>query len=768
MSGGHGALYEMQEIEQEICLAVLERGKLSKQEILETWGLTDEAYREVHRALAGHREIESAGRRIGGLVRKGRRSREDEATPGGEPTFSLESWEEAGARRLEELLDFKTLEALLGTFQYTLRQARLRQSGEDRRGTKGELARALVVQHGLDLFADGAIRDAVGKITRVESPSRWHAGKASAGEFVAAAGFPAEFAGLPASESQPNFEYLEGRFRLEPLQPFQKEVQLGLLETLQEPLGRRCIVTLPTGGGKTRVAVESLAYWLFDRFDRKANRANRGVVLWLAHTEELCEQAASCFRQVWEATDNVCPLTLVRFWGAYTHDLLEHHGPLGSALVGATVLISTPQRIANLTDGKTKGGSGFLERLDESLGLVLIDEAHRAAAPMYQRILGRITSSTSKPSVVGLTATPFRLEYAQDDPEAGTRELTAIFERLVEPTMLGENPCAALQAMQILAEPIFEEIETTTAIRMPGVASTEALSEEDIERIDRLLAVRADNTPRRFQALSRILEIAAEPESSILYFGPSVHDAECMAFLLRQHGVAAAVVSAKTREASRRQVIQRFKRNEIQVLCNCEVLTTGFDAPRVTHVVVARPTVSQVLYEQMVGRGLRGPKFGGTSRCRVVNFLDEYRGQVPQLGYQRFRELWFKGRSTLPIAKRTNLPEKPPRQPGGAFLTSPLPTAVAQSLETAPSEPPADKSAWPELWEEILRWRESKGSAARWEREVLERMATFLRNQWPIDEKTRSEAQRIRLAALKSGFSERSARRTQEQLFEVE
>lgn len=154
----------------------------------------------------------------------------------------------------------------------------------------------------------------MGRAARVKAPGRWHAGKGAASEFVAAAGFPAEFAGFPVSESEPDFEYLEGRFRLEPLQPFQREVQLGLLETLQEPLGRRCIVTLPTGGGKTRVAVESLAYWLFDRFDRKENRANRGVVLWLAHTEELCEQAASCFRQVWEATENVCPLTLVRFW----------------------------------------------------------------------------------------------------------------------------------------------------------------------------------------------------------------------------------------------------------------------------------------------------------------------------------------------------------------------------------------------------------------------------------------------------------------------
>src|SRR5690606_2008490 len=99
--------------------------------------------------------------------------------------------------------------------------------------------------------------------------------------------------------------------------------------------------------------------------------------------------------------------------------------------------------------------------------------------------------------------------------------------------------------------------------------------------------------------------------NAILYFGPTVSDAECMAFLLRAEGIRAAVVSGETRSVTRRTVIQEFKQRKIRVLCNCEVLTTGFDAPLVTHVVMARPTVSRVLYEQMVGRALRGPKFGG-------------------------------------------------------------------------------------------------------------------------------------------------------------
>ena len=78
------------------------------------------------------------------------------------------------------------------------------------------------------------------------------------------------------------------------------------------------------------------------------------------------------------------------------------------------------------------------------------------------------------------------------------------------------------------------------------------------------------------------------------------------------------------------------------MLCNCEVLTTGFDAPKVSHVVMARPTVSQVLYEQMVGRGLRGVAFGGTATCTILDCQDDFGNAPtrPELGYRRFRRLW--------------------------------------------------------------------------------------------------------------------------------
>ncbi|HTQ78687.1 MAG TPA: DEAD/DEAH box helicase family protein, partial [Thermoanaerobaculia bacterium] len=405
----------------EIATAVQDQGSLSKSEVMEGWSLGEEEYREVQLLLAHDPDIEPGAPGTGGFLARRRRGRLPEEGAGA-PLLLREGWERSAVERLVALLPHAALEELLADLLYTLRQVRVRTEGVDRRGTKRELATALVLQHGIDLLGSVPVREAVARASAVPFPRRWHPGKPSASEFVLAAGFPAELAGIPAPEALPDIEYLEGRLRLKPLEPFQREVQRGLLETLQEPLGGRCLVALPTGAGKTRVAVESISFWLFDRYDRERGLADQGTVLWLAHTEELCEQACTCFRQVWEASEEVCPVSLVRFWGGYTQDLLAHHGTLRQILRLPSVLVTTPQRLLNLLDGRTAAGAALLAELLPALGLLVIDEAHRAAAPSYRRVLHGLSLPGQPVSVVGLTATPFRMEYLGDDPEEGTRE----------------------------------------------------------------------------------------------------------------------------------------------------------------------------------------------------------------------------------------------------------------------------------------------------------------------------------------------------------
>jgi superfamily II DNA or RNA helicase len=65
-------------------------------------------------------------------------------------------------------------------------------------------------------------------------------------------------------------------------------------------------------------------------------------------------------------------------------------------------------------------------------------------------------------------------------------------------------------------------------------------------------------------------------------------------------------------------MINQFRDGQISVLCNHSVLTVGFDAPNTDVIYVTRPVYSPIMLEQIVGRGLRGKKFGGTDECLVV------------------------------------------------------------------------------------------------------------------------------------------------------
>lgn len=94
-----------------------------------------------------------------------------------------------------------------------------------------------------------------------------------------------------------------------------------------------------------------------------------------------------------------------------------------------------------------------------------------------------------------------------------------------------------------------------------------------------------------------------------------------------------------TRRATRRYLIEEFRQGRIQILCNYGVLTTGFDAPQIRAIVIARPTTSVVLYEQMIGRGMRGPLNGGTDQCLIIDLADHLSFQG-QMAYKRMEEVW--------------------------------------------------------------------------------------------------------------------------------
>jgi len=272
---------------------------------------------------------------------------------------------------------------------------------------------------------------------------------------------------------------------------------------------------------------------------------------------------------------------------------------------------------------------------------VLLDEAHSVLTHEYRQVLtslrlrqqARWLPLADAPLVIGLTATPWRTR----DEEV--RSLRGYFsERLVGPEALGPLPVAELQRRGILAK-----VEARHIVhREPPTMSNRQLAQfRQFGELpgDYLEGLGADPV-RNATILKRLAHLPKR--SRTLVFACSIAHAEVLAMILDSYfGTdCAAVVSSRTPRAERIDVIERFRNGDgIRFLCNVGVLTTGFDAPRADSVCLTRPTASAIRYEQMVGRGLRGPKNGGTEKCTVLDVQDKGLPDSIQ-SYGRVLELW--------------------------------------------------------------------------------------------------------------------------------
>ncbi len=418
---------------------------------------------------------------------------------------------------------------------------------------------------------------------------------------------------------------------LSPLEAFQEELRKQALDVLSSPAGtNRGILSLPTGAGKTRTAVESLVSW-------KLSQKDCPIILWIAQSEELCEQAVQSFREVWidlgHRPERIrSNLTIARFWGSSSVPAPEE----------TDVIVASIQKLHATVRDETSENRSALTSVGEQLGVVVVDEAHRIDAPSYSDVLGFLgvdisPSSRSTVPLLGLTATPYRSD------DEGSRRLARMFHgRLLRSEPLGNDPISTLRSRGVLSN---AEHELLRHDAPEFVMDRNRKFVEHFEQFNEFhsgfLQEIGESEKRNRALFERIKQI---PENSpTLFFGCTVEHAEAMSVLLRRAGRTAEVITGQTRSATRRALIEEFRAGNISVLCNYGVLTTGFDAPRVETVVIGRPTLSRVLYEQMIGRGMRGPRFGGTRTCTVIDVQDNIRFRG-ELAYNRYAQYWSRER----------------------------------------------------------------------------------------------------------------------------
>lgn len=385
-------------------------------------------------------------------------------------------------------------------------------------------------------------------------------------------------------------EVVQGR---RSLFPHQKRVASQAEHVLHEESGR-VMLHLPTGVGKTRTAMSIVATHLRNR--------SQGLVVWLAAGRELLEQAAEEFQEAWTAVGDR-PTSCLRFWAGHSPD------------------------IDGVTDGIVIAGLAKLhlygrerERiwsLGDRTSLVVFDEAHQAVATTYIDLVETLVTRKPGTGLLGLSATPGRT-WADIDADLVVAEL---FDRnKVTLDFGGENPIERLTADGYLARVRFDLLNVEPGLAL--AADDLRILQATLDISDEVSESLGDDEQRNLRIIQRLLAMI-EKHDRILVFAASVRNARLLASVLRALGIDADAITGTTDAGQRARAISRFKRvGGKRILVNYGVLTTGFDAPSASAALIARPTKSLVLYSQMVGRVIRGPKAGGTETCEVVTVVD--------------------------------------------------------------------------------------------------------------------------------------------------
>lgn len=317
------------------------------------------------------------------------------------------------------------------------------------------------------------------------------------------------------------------------------------------------VIVLPTGAGKSLVIAE-LA------------RIARGRVLVLAHVKELVEQNYQKYK-------------------GYGVEAGIFSASLGRKDRDHKTIFGSVQSVARAS-----------EEFFNDFSLLVIDECHRVAdesSTQYQDIIKKLRDRNPKLCILGLTATPYRLGlgWIYEFSQAG--EIKTDKKRFFKQCVY-DLPLTYMIRQGYLTAPVKIDIPVT-CYNFSELAEKEGpYSTAEIEEI---LKSQKRLTPL---IIKNIVDITDHfHRKGVMIFSGSVKHAEEIMSYLPAHD--SRLVLGDTDMETRNQIVQDFKDRKFKYLVNVSVLTTGFDAPHVDVIAILRPTESNALYQQIVGRGLR-------------------------------------------------------------------------------------------------------------------------------------------------------------------
>lgn len=403
---------------------------------------------------------------------------------------------------------------------------------------------------------------------------------------------------------------------------------------------KRMLIHMPTGTGKTKTATHIICHHY------NYNLKKQGLIIWIAHTNELLQQAYDTFTSVWKNIGNG-EIKTYKLWGDYEID--ENIEDLSGFLVCGI------QKLCSIQNSNSK----LFKKIQKEASLIVYDEAHRVAKET-RKVINELMikkENMQDRSLIGLSATPGKSTGISFDNDLLV-SMFGNFKIEIDPKLMNlinysqqiainmdpiTDIISYFQERNVLAKLEKEELEynyqiTDAELEKIRVQATENgyndFSKETLELIGR-------NKSRNLKILQRLIELNNDNIPTIV-FACSVKHAQLLSAMLKLGNINNALIIGNMPPQERSYYIKRFKdkTDNLNIIINYEVLTTGFDATNIKCVFIARPTQSIVLYSQMIGRGLRGPQMGGNETCLLIDIKDNLSQYNENMAFSHFNNYW--------------------------------------------------------------------------------------------------------------------------------
>lgn len=397
-------------------------------------------------------------------------------------------------------------------------------------------------------------------------------------------------------------------------------------------IGRKVLIQMPTGTGKTKTTMHIIAHYL--NFIRKDS-----LVIWIAHTNVLLEQALSTFKNVWTHL-GLSDVLVEKSWGKG-----EYYATNG--LIFITIQSLQSMRISDIEAYK---------RFVNLSSLIIYDECHKIGAKETYAVINEITKSSQnmKKDFIGLTATPGRT--TEDSIE--NRNFREFFDRgiiidkdfisLIQQVSMSKNEAANckkydnaikyFQDQKVLS--ILDKEVLSYNVDPKVIAELKKqFNRNSDDYSDSIIKQIANNRSRNTVILNKLKELNSDKIPTIV-FACSLAHAQMLSAFLNIEGVPNSLIYGELNNSLRIKAIDDFKNGRVNVIINYDILTTGFDSTNIKCVFITRPTKSVILYSQMIGRGLRGPMMNGTEVCKLIDVKENLDIYNEQDAFKHFNSYW--------------------------------------------------------------------------------------------------------------------------------